>query len=223
MWSMKIGVREKDNIYGRRTSRYGIKLYFYSLNHYEEKSKIYFVASGILEGNEKSKKRFLADLKNDKKVNNIECNNDFFICAYSEIKTGQRAKAVKVAYNPRLIFLKPVIIDEDGWEEWEIASIRREDLQAFIKYAKELPNTESKLFYLRQQRICNLMIYAMLPKLTEKQNNALILAIENGYYGYPRKVKLEKLARIMKISTSTYQFHLAKAEAKLMPFLAKRY
>ena len=93
----------------------------------------------------------------------------------------------------------------------------------FIKYAKELPNVESKLFYLRQQRISNLMIYAMLPKLTEKQNNALILAIENGYYGYPRKVKLEKLARIMKISTSTYQFHLAKAEAKLMPFLVKRY
>ena len=67
------------------------------------------------------------------------------------------------------------------------------------------------------------MIYAMLPKLTAKQKTALVSAVENGYYGYPRKVKLEYLAKLMKISLSTYQFHLAKAEAKLMPFLVKKF
>ncbi len=66
------------------------------------------------------------------------------------------------------------------------------------------------------------MIYSLLPKLTKKQKQALILAVENNYYGYPRKIKLEKLAKIMKISLSTYQFHLAKAEAKLLPFVTKR-
>lgn len=223
MWALKIRVREKWNIYNKRTLKFKVKLYFYSQNNYEEKGRIHFVASGIIEGEQQAKRRFLLDLEKDKKVKHVEWNNDFFVCIYSEKKTSQRAKAVKAAYNPRLIFLKPVVIDEDGWEEWEVASTRREDLQAFIKSAKVLPNIESKLFYLRRQKISNLMIYAMLPKLTERQRKAVILAIENGYYGYPRKVTLERLARAMKISTSTYQFHLAKAEAKMMPFLTKRY
>ncbi|MBS3099479.1 helix-turn-helix domain-containing protein, partial [Candidatus Pacearchaeota archaeon] len=32
--------------------------------------------------------------------------------------------------------------------------------------------------------------------LTEKQKEAFALAVENGCYGYPRKVKLEKLGKI---------------------------
>jgi predicted DNA binding protein len=223
MWTLKIRVREKWNIYNEKTARHKIKLYFYSQNHYEENGKVYFVASGIIEGDEKQKRKFLLDLKKDKKVMNIEWNNDFFVCMYSEPKTSQRAEAVKIAYNPRLIFLKPTIIDEEGWEEWEIASTKRQDLEAFIKYAKTLPNVESQLFHLKQQKISSLMIYAMLPKLTLKQKTALVLAVENGYYGYPRKITLEQLAKQMKLSVSTYQFHLAKAEAKLMPFLTKRY
>ena len=44
------------------------------------------------------------------------------------------------------------------------------------------------------------------------------LAIKHSYYDYPRKIELEKLADIMKISYSTYQAHLRKAEKKLLPF-----
>lgn len=223
MWSLKIKVREKGNIYGEKTVRHKVKVYFYSQNHYEESGKVYFVASGIIEGDEKQKKKFLTDLKNDKKVAYIEWNNDFFVCTYFEQKTSERAEAVKVAYNPRLIFLKPAIIDEEGWEDWEIASTRRQDLEVFVKYARTLQNVESQLFYLKQQKISSLMIYAMLPKLTGQQKTALILAVENGYYGYPRKITLEQLAKQMKLSVSTFQFHLAKAEGKLVPFLTKRY
>ena len=67
------------------------------------------------------------------------------------------------------------------------------------------------------------MIYAMLPKLTEKQKKALSSAIKNGYYGYPRKATLKQLAKDVGVSLSTFQFHLAKAEAKVMPFLSRNY
>ncbi len=129
MWTLKIKVREKWNIYNERTAKYKVKLYFYSQNHYEEKGKLYFIASGIIQGEEKQKRNFFLDLKKDKKVVNLEWNNDFFIAVYSEHKTNLRAEAVRIAYNPRLIFLKPVIIDENGWEEWEVASTKREDLE----------------------------------------------------------------------------------------------
>ncbi len=222
MWAIDIKVREKWNIYNKRTAKFRVKLYVYSQNYYEERKRMYFAASGIIGGEEDQKRKFFLDLKKDKKVVNLEWNNDFFICVYSEQKTSTRAKAVKVAYNPRLVFIKPAIIDENGWEEWEVASHRREDLSLFIKSAEKMANVEYKLIYFKEKRLENIMIYAMLPKLTNKQKRVLTLAVERGYYGYPRKITLERLAKEIKISVSTFQFHLAKAEAKLLPFLVKQ-
>lgn len=222
MWVIKIKIREKWNLYSERTIKYKVKLLFYSHNYYEEKKKIYFIASGIIQGEEDQKKKFFLDLKKDKKIENLEFNEDFFTCTYSETKNSKRSKAAKVAYNPRLIFLKPVIIDEEGWEEWEVASTKRQDLTDFIKHSEALKNVESNLIYLKEQQVKNIMVYSLLPELTKKQKQALILAAENHYYGYPRKIKLKELAKMMKISLSTYQFHLAKAEEKLLPFVVKR-
>lgn len=222
MWSLKIKVREKWNIYNKRTLKYKVKLYFFSQNHYYENERFFFIGSGLIAGEEQNKKKFFSDLKKDKKVVSLEVNKDFFICIYSEKKTSNRAEAVKIAYNPRLIFLKPVIINEEGFEEWEVASIKREDLEKFVHYAEKMKNVESQLFYLKQQKLGDILIYSMVPKLTLKQKKAIELAVIHNYYGYPRKIKLKDLAKIMNVSISTFQFHLAKAEAKLIPFLEKK-
>jgi predicted DNA binding protein len=60
------------------------------------------------------------------------------------------------------------------------------------------------------------------PELTDKQKTAIELAIKNGYYEYPRKIELKKLAKIMKVSYSTYQAHLRKAEKSLIPFFFEK-
>jgi predicted DNA binding protein len=221
MWSLKIKVREKWNIYNSKTKKFKVKIYFYSHNYYEEKSKIFYIGSGLVVGKEENVKLFMNELKKDEKTEHFESNNDFFTCTYSEQKTSARADIVKVAYNPRIIFLKPAIIDEEGWEEWEVASSERKDIEVFIKAVRKHTG-EYKLFSFKQQKITNLMIYSLLPKLSKKQREVLLLAVEEGYYGYPRKTTLNKLAKILKISVSTCQFHLAKAEAKLIPFVANK-
>lgn len=223
MWSLKLSAREKGNLFQERVAKLGVKIYFYSNNYYPEKGKLFFVGSGIIEGGKNAKRKFFRDLKKDKKVEFLEVNNDFFVYVYWERKNSNRGKTVKVAYDSRLIFLKPSIIYENGWEEWEIASPQKKVLDKFLESAEKLPETEIKVSYFKNQKIDNLMIYAMLPNLTDKQRDSLVLAVENGYYGYPRKVKLDFLARRMGLSLSTFQFHLAKAEAKLMPFLVKRF
>lgn len=221
MWQLKIKAREKWNLFNSRAVKFGITIYFYSQNYYEEKGKLYFVGNGIIEGDEKQRSKFLRDLKKDKKIRHLEIKNEFFSSIYGEKKTAKRVNALKVVYNPRLIHLKPVIIDSDGWEEWEIASINKKDLDAAIDQAENLENVESKVLYLKEKKIDNVMIYSLLPKLTEKQKQVLLLAVKEGYYGYPRKIKLENLAKKLKLSVSTYQFHLAKAEAKLLPFVSR--
>jgi hypothetical protein len=50
-----------------------------------------------------------------------------------------------------------------------------------------------------------------------KQREAVELAIQHGYYDYPRKVEVQELAKMAKLAFSTYQAHLRKAERKLIP------
>lgn len=222
MWVLKLKAKEEWNLYNSRTIKFNVKIQFYSRNYYIKAKKIYFVGSGIVIGDEKNKKRFFADLKKDKKIKQLEINNDFFIAVYSETATATRVEALKAVYNEKLTFLKPVIFDSEGWEEWEVASFNREDLEKIIKEAEKLDTTNFKILSLKEQKIRNLMVYSIVPELTDQQKKAFELALEHGYYGYPRKITLKKLSKMMNVSLSTFQFHLAKAESKLMPFFSKK-
>jgi predicted DNA binding protein len=48
---------------------------------------------------------------------------------------------------------------------------------------------------------------------------AMELAIKNGYYHSPRNISVEQLAKLAKLSFSTFQVHLRKAEEKLIPYM----
>lgn len=222
MWVLKFKSKEKWNIYNKRALEFKIKIYFYSRNYYIKEKKIYFVGSGIVSGDEKNKKSFFESLKSDKQTENLEINGDFFIAVYSEKVTSERIKALETVYNSKIVFLKPAIMDEEGWEEWEVGSFDRKDLEEIIKQAEKLGRGEFKIASFREQKIKNLMVESILPNLSEQQTKTFQLALENDYYGYPRKIKLIDLAKRMNVSVSTFQFHLAKAEEKLMPFFSKK-
>jgi predicted DNA binding protein len=56
--------------------------------------------------------------------------------------------------------------------------------------------------------------------LTRKQVQALIFAVENGYYQVPKKVTTEQMASKLKQPRTTYEEHLRKAEAKVIRSMA---
>jgi hypothetical protein len=55
-----------------------------------------------------------------------------------------------------------------------------------------------------------------LNQLTEKQQEVLIKAFKLGYYGVPRKITSEELAKKLGITDSTVVEHLRKAELRLL-------
>jgi predicted DNA binding protein len=225
MWILKFKSKEEFNIYNKRCVRFNIRIHFYSQKFYAEKTNIYFINYGIVFGDEKNKIAFFKNLRKDKKLTNLEVTNDFFISEYKEKKTEERIDALKTVYNQRIIFLKPTLLDEEGFEEWELASFDRKDLEDIIKQSQKLQKMIGGNFQLlsfKQQTIKHLMVRSIMPKLSTQQKKAIELAIENNYYGYPRKTTLKKLANLMNISDSTYQFHLSKAEEKILPFFYKK-
>ncbi len=48
------------------------------------------------------------------------------------------------------------------------------------------------------------------------------MAVKEGYYDYPRKIYLEKLAQISRVKRQSFQENLRRAEKKLVPFLTER-
>ena len=207
MWTAKFKVYDKDGVYSTRAKKFRVHVYGYPLNYYSDKRDFYFVGVGFLEGNEKAKKEYLKDLKKDTRVHKLESQNE-------------SKRYVHLFYNPLIVHINPTVIYSDGWEENEIACFERKFIEDILKISEKL--YKLMLSYLKQQKIKNIGILNILPGLTEKQKQAITLAAREGYYTYPRKKYVQDLAKMVKLSFSTFQEHLRKAENKLIPFNIKK-
>jgi predicted DNA binding protein len=214
MWVAKVKLFGETGKIGSRTKKFNISVSGFPISFYAKKDGIYIYMVGFLFGEQKNKEKFIKDIKKEKGVLHFENKNDFII--------AQVIEPLKLApmYDSKIINLEPIFIDEQGFNHWTIGSWDKEDLMAFIKVVEKEYNAE--LISITQRNITNFSIISMQPELTTKQKRAMELAIKENYYSYPRKVELRDLAKIMKISYSTFQAHLRKAEQKLIPFFFKR-
>ena len=165
--------------------------------------------------------RKLKTAKTGRRLELLEVEGDFIVVITSHTINQETKLFVSTAYNPSLIHYQPIIWHEDGWEEWTIASAERKDIEKLIKIGEKV--YDLKLLQFVQKKIKNFGFMTILPELTDKQKKAIELAMEHGYYEYPRKIELKRLAKMSKKSLSTYQAHLRKAERKLLPFVVKRF
>ena len=83
------------------------------------------------------------------------------------------------------------------------------------------PVFEVELIYIKETKLADIFLPHSYPRLSPKQKEAIELAVKQGYYQYPRKIDLEKLAEIAKVKRQTYQENLRRAEKKLIPFLTE--
>lgn len=218
MWSAKFKLFDKGNPIVQLVKESKVSVYYYPLNNYIKGKNHFFLATGIVEGENQTK--FLKQLKkmrNNRNVENIEINENFFIILTSERNSN---KYIDLFYNPAIIHLKPAIIYPDGYEEQEIVSFDRAVIENIMKVGQKL--YDLKLSYIKQKKVKNIGVLNILPNLTEKQKEAVTFAFKEGYYTYPRNAGVQDLAKMKKRSFSTFQEHLRRAENKLIPFSVKK-
>lgn len=217
MWSLKFKVFNEDSIYTVLTKKYKVTDYFYPVDVYKRGNGFHILGIHLLEGEDKEKKSFANALKKHKKTVEFEQHDNMLVVLMKE-----EEKFYELIYDPSLFHPSPAVIKE-GYENWDIASYQREKLEKLMheieKDKKAFPNFE--LLNLKKTDLHEIYFPKILPELPEKQKAAFQLALRHGYYTYPRRADLKYLAGIMKISISTYQEHLRKAEAKLLPFFAE--
>lgn len=214
MWILKLKIRHDCTI-GNRCKKFNVTSYSLSLSHWHEGKIEYTSQRHTLEGDSKNIKNFITDIKKDKRVTNLEiAGNTLFL-----IEKRYKEKIPSSFYNPKMFFVKPVYVDKDGYEYWEMGSYDRNILSKFLDDLKKQHYAHLEILQFKDILLDNIYFPAIAPDLTKKQKRAFELAVEEGYYDIPKRIDLKKLAQIMKVSLATYQEHLKRAEAKIIPKL----
>ncbi|MDP2749725.1 MAG: helix-turn-helix domain-containing protein [Nanoarchaeota archaeon] len=95
----------------------------------------------------------------------------------------------------------------DGWEIWTIAAPKKTAIKNALEEIKK--HGEFKLLYIKKSTFDGF-------NLSEKQEKILRMALEKGYYNWPKKTSIQQLAKSMKLSKPTTAEHLRKAEIKII-------
>lgn len=214
MWVLKLKLNYENFLLGNLAVKFNLDIIGYPLNYYKHNKSLFLTMAGFLIGNEKSKKSCINYIKRNKEFVNFEMKNDFIIAV------SKQPLHTEPVYDPKLIRPSPVFISHEGYHIWEIASWKKEDLTPIINFAKK--HYDGEILKLKEEKLSNISFTTILPELSAQQKKALELAVIEGYYDYPKRTDVHKLAKLMKLSYSTYQEHLKKAEGKLLPTLSKR-
>ncbi len=213
MWVLKLKIKHDCTI-GSRCEKFKCISYSIPLGNWKDRRCSCTYERHTIEGEPDAVKRFLEDIKKDKRVANLEIsgNTMFFI--------GKDKEGIPSSfYNQKMFFTKPVFVDRKGYECWETASYDRNILTQFLEKLQKRRYSHLEVLQLKNIRLNNIYFPAIAPELTEKQKRAFDLAVEEGYYDIPKRTELKKLAQLMGVSLATYQEHLKRAEAKVIPRL----
>ena len=213
MWRLKLKLDASNQLLGGLSIKHNVSMTGYPLSYWKDKKNLYLVTAGFMFGEEKNKKALIREIKKRKEFLEFEYNNDF------AITVTKQPLFTEPVYDPKIIRPNPVIINKTGYHIWDLASFERKHLEKVLKFAEKYLGAEVLKF--REEKISNISFTRLLPELTINQKKALEIAINNGYYNYPKNIKMEKLAEKMGISYSTYQAHLKKAEGKILPEVYK--
>jgi len=215
MWSLKITLQTNNTfLFGKYTKLHNVSVFAYPNSYNIKENKTHINGSGIIIGKQKNINNFIKDMKKDKRIINLEHENNFAVFSVSEPPKIQKV------FDPEFIFEKPPIFNSKGEYIFEIACLNRTKLNNLIKEFKN-NNYTIRISTLKKTKLTQIQTAYIYPNLTEQQKKCFQTALNNGYYEIPRKITLTELAKINKISYSTYQTHLRTVEKKLMPFLNK--
>lgn len=222
MWILKLKLMHRDCHIVPRCKKFNVITYAIpagaSGGMYKKNGTIFLTAIHTVEGDAENIKKFYNDLKKDKRVRKLEIRGNKFSYLFQLPKGGEH---VQLYYNPKLIFVKPVINHSNGFEYWELGAWEKQTLIDFMeKLKKHMDYFE--ILKIEKTKLVDVYFPQILLQLSEKQKHAIEYAYKRGYYSYPKKVDLHQLAKELKVSVPTLQEHLRKAEIKLLPFIIEQ-
>jgi predicted DNA binding protein len=219
MWYLKIRYKHSDCLYTSKIHELTLSLFHFYLGSYTKGKFSYSSAFQKLEGEKKNINKYLEHLKKSKKVEKLEVYNNAVLLL---TKHKNELRTYTELYNPSFLYPSPATVDKEGFEVVQIAFWEKKPLQELVQALKEdATTTHIEILHFIKKDMDDLYVARLLPKLPAKQKEAIQLAYKLGYYTFPRKVNLDTLAKIAKVSKPTFRENLRRAESQLLPQLLK--
>jgi predicted DNA binding protein len=111
-----------------------------------------------------------------------------------------------------------------GWEYYRIVAFSQKDIRKLFDHASKLGTFQ----IMSRKTVTDTSVHesfiistnSLVGSLTRRQQQALITALDYGYYRVPKKTKTEDLAKRLGQPRTTYEEHLRKAESKVLSAVA---
>lgn len=106
-----------------------------------------------------------------------------------------------------------------GWEHWTLFLDETDELSAIIEHIERAGNDVNLLRNVSLSDVSGrdqLSLSRIAERLTERQREVLLTAIDLDYYGPDASASIEDIAGTVGIATTTAWEHLARAEQKVM-------
>jgi len=158
---------------------------------------------------------FLKHLKTYKMIKKIKVIDLYDDSALLKTIWINKTSSYDSVLKNNCLYTSPVT-QREGYEVYEVITENPRELVKLMENLDEIG--EVKLF-----SIGRLNPEENVFKLTDKQINALQSAVSHNLYDWPRKVNLEEVSALIGMKRRTFQENLRKAEAKLLPYLIKRF
>jgi predicted DNA binding protein len=213
MWTLKMKFWHDGSTIIPYAVQYGLTFLTYPLNRFEKNGVMSLTSAHIVLGEKEKIELYKKEIEKDKRLNNLEMEGNMVVYT---IVAKKGASHLQMYLSPELIFVKPIMVKPDGLEYLEVAALRKQVLTDFLKIAQKWVHIE--LQKISKEKIRDLYVPHLMPDITESQKKAITLAYKNGYYSFPKKMDIARLAEIAGLSPSTFQEHLRRAEQKLVPF-----
>jgi len=134
----------------------------------------------ICQGSNHDVENLMKRIKKSTVFRNVSSQGDFLIGVIS------LPSWLSILYRPDIIFVQPALYTREGLEVLELGSFEKDPLMRLVKVFKR--RYESRILAFKQKSISNVSFVGMHPEMTDKQREALRLAVENGYYHFPKRI-----------------------------------
>ena len=212
MWTLKYEYSHKDCLYSSKIKELGLVALIYPLNHFKKDKNLFLTSIHLVRGEKLSINKYFNYLKKISYKSEQITDTSMFII----VKLNYNKEYYISIYNPSLIFLTPDI-HKEGSEFIQLASWNRKVLSNLIKILRKNKNTTHfKILSFKEEKLKDIFLLKAIPTLTERQRKVFELALQRGYYNYPRKINLDQLSKEMMVSKSNFHEILRRAESNLL-------
>ena len=154
-----------------------------------------------------------------KYVRKVDLGSERTLVVQKHSYTSMKQNVNEVIEEHNCMEVQPTVY-KGGYEWYRLLAFNHSDLVrlfgALSKWADVEVVSKERLSETSARDTATVSMRSLLGGLTQKQLNALLVALSAGYYDSPRRTRTVDIARVMRSPRTTYETHLRKAEGKVL-------